>query len=67
MASDQQSRASDTLRRHLEASLVAAQQRTAVELKEAELKEAREELTLERQLHHQKLRDTEISFGHLLR
>ena len=44
-ASDQQSRASDTLRRHLEASLVAAQQRTAVELKEAELKEAREELT----------------------
>ena len=67
MASDQQSRASDTSKRHLAASIMAVQQRTVVERKEAELKEAREKLTLERQLHHQKLRDTEISFGHLLR
>ena len=63
MASDQQSRASDTSKRHLAASIMADKQRTVVERKEAELKEAREELTLERQLHHQKLCDTEIAFG----
>ena len=42
---------------------MADKQRTVVERKEAEFKEAREELTLERQLHHQKLCDTEIAFG----
>jgi hypothetical protein len=60
-ASDQRSGASDT--RHLAVSIMAVKQRTVVERKEAELKEAREELTLERQLHHQKLCDTEIAFG----